>query len=477
MSCLVLVNQWVEGISNNKPPLGLGYLVAYLKRYLDFDDVEVVNTGKGVFERICDANPRIVGFTAYSANYAAVLGLARQVKKELGVITLLGGPHITALPQSLDTCVDVGVLGEGEETLVDLMRLFLEHGRLEPTRLAEVPGIVFHRDGGVCITAPRRPIFPLDAIPLPDRDALDIERFLRPSPILMNNQYLRGTTMLTSRGCPFKCIYCHVSAKWGRPRFHSPERVAEEVEVLVKRYGVEGIYIADDLFTANATRIKKIISGLDARGVLGRVRFFVDLRANLVTDHVMGLLRDMGVVKVSLGLESGSDRVLSYLKGGDVTVAQNRQAVAIANRHGIGCYCCFMLGAPHETRADIRLTQGLIKEILDAHPQNFCQVSVTTPLPGTALWEYAVERGIIGQEVDWSQFSLNPELSLQPDFYVNEEIPFAEFQRLVRETMEIAGSRRLPAILRHLSRHYVVQALRRPDLALRIARDYLKHRK
>ncbi|MDZ7379487.1 MAG: cobalamin-dependent protein, partial [candidate division KSB1 bacterium] len=117
MSCLVLVNQWVEGISNNKPPLGLGYLVAYLKRYLDFDDVEVVNTGKGVFERICDANPRIVGFTAYSANYAAVLGLARQVKKELGVITLLGGPHITALPQSLDTCVDVGVLGEGEETL------------------------------------------------------------------------------------------------------------------------------------------------------------------------------------------------------------------------------------------------------------------------------------------------------------------------------------------------------------------------
>ncbi len=476
MACLVLVNQWVEGISNNKPPLGLGYLVAYLRRYLGFEDVEVVNTGRDVFERIQHAQPRVVGFTAYSANYPALLHLVRRVKKELGVITLMGGPHITALPSSLDPAVDVGVLGEGEQTLLELMRLFLERGVLEQARLSAVRGIVFHANGGVHITPARPPIVPLDTIPVPDREALEIERFLRPSPILMNNQYLRGTTMLTSRGCPFKCIYCHVSAKWGRPRFHSPERVADEVELLVKRYGVEGIYIADDLFTANAVRIRKIIAGLDARGVLGKVRFFADLRANLVSDRLMGLLRDMGVVKISLGLESGSERVLSYLKGGDVTVAQNRQAVAIANRHGIGCYCCFMLGAPHETREDIRLTQQLIKEILDADPQNFCQASVTTPLPGTELWDYAVERGIISQEVDWSQFSLSPELTLRPDFYLNEEIPFGEFQRLVRETVEIAGSRRLRAIVRNLSGHYLLQALRRPGLAARIIRDYLKHR-
>ena len=476
MARLVLVNQWVEGISNNKPPLGLGYLVSYLKRYLDFDDVVVVNTGGGVLEQIRAARPEVVGFTAYSANYASVLRLVRRVKEELGVLTLMGGPHLTALPQNLDPSVDVGVVGEGEETLLQLIRLYLQRGAFPPAELAGIAGIVFHSNGGVQVTAPRVPIFPLDTIPMPDREALHIERFLKPSPILMNNEYLRGTTMLTSRGCPFKCIYCHVSAKWGRPRFHSAERVADEVELLVKRYGVEGIYIADDLFTANPLRVQRITAGLDARGVLGKVRFFADLRANLVNDRLMALLREMGVVKISLGLESGSDRVLAYLKGGDVTVAQNRQAVHIANRHGIGCYCCFMLGAPHETREDIRLTQELIKEILDAHPQNFCQVSVTTPLPGTALWDYAVARGIISDAVDWSQFSLNPELSLHPDFYVNEEIPFAEFQRLVRETVEIAGSRRLPAILRNLSGHYLMQALRHPRLAGKIVRDYLKHR-
>ncbi|MBC7186541.1 MAG: B12-binding domain-containing radical SAM protein [Calditrichaeota bacterium] len=475
MARLVLVNQWVEGISNNKPPLGLGYLVSYLKRYLGFGDVEVVNTGAGVFEQIRAARPEVVGFTAYSANYASVVRLVRRVKQELGVVTLMGGPHLTALPQSLDPCVDVGVIGEGEQTLLELMRLYLDKGKLSAADLASIAGIAFHADGEVHVTAPRAPIFPLDSIPMPDREALHIERFLKPSPILMNNEYLRGTTMLTSRGCPFKCIYCHVSAKWGRPRFHSAERVADEVELLVKRYGVQGIYIADDLFTANPTRVQRIIAGLDKRGVLGKVRFFADLRANLVNDRLMALLREMGVVKISLGLESGSDRVLAYLKGGDVTVAQNREAVAIANRHGIGCYCCFMLGAPNETREDIRLTQDLIKEILDAHPQNFCQVSVTTPLPGTALWEYAIARGIVSDTVDWRQFSLNPELSLQPDFYVNEEIPFAEFQKLVRQTVEIAGSRRLPAIMRNLSGHYVLQALRRPRLAARIVLDYLKH--
>ncbi len=476
MGRLVLVNQWVEGISNNKPPLGLGYLVSYLKRYLGFEDIEVVNCGGDVLSQIRAAQPEVVGFTAYSANYASVLRLVRRVKQELGVFILMGGPHLTALPHGLDPSVDVGVIGEGEETLLELMRLYLDKGAFPPAELAGIAGIVFRADGRVQMTAARAPIFPLDTIPMPDREALDIQRFLKPSPILMNNQYLRGTTMLTSRGCPFKCIYCHVSAKWGRPRFHSAERVAGEVEWLVKRYGVEGIYIADDLFTANPTRVERITAELDARGVLGKVRFFADLRANLVNDRLMALLREMGVVKISLGLESGSDKVLSYLKGGDVTVAQNREAVRIANRHGIGCYCCFMLGAPHETREDIRLTQQLIKEILDADPQNFCQVSVTTPLPGTALWDYAVERGIVSDTVDWSQFSLNPELSLQPDFYVNEEIPFAEFQRLLRETVEIAGSRRLPAILHHLSGHYLVQALRRPRLAARIVLDYLKHR-
>ena len=476
MAQLVLVNQWVEGISNNKPPLGLGYLAAFLKSYLDFDNIAVVNTGTRVFEQIREHEPEIVGFTAYSANYPEVLTLMSRVKKELDVVTLIGGPHITALPESLTRNADIGIIGEGEKTLLELMQLYLKKKQLNPKDLRNIPGIVFQDGERVQVTPIRAPILPLDSIPFPDRELLEIERFLKPSQILMNNEYIRGTTILSSRGCPFHCRYCHVSAKWGSPRFHSAERVASEIELLVNKYGVKGIYIADDLFSANTTRVNKIIAGLKNRDVLGEVRFFLDLRANLVTDELMRLLKEMGVVKISLGLESGSERVLRYLKGGDVTVAQNRKAVRIANNYGIGCYCCFMIGAPPETKEDIEKSQRLIREILDASPENFCQVSVTTPLPGTRLWDDAVKNRKIGKNIDWHQFSLNPELSVNPDYYVNDHIPFDEFLDVARETLEIAGSRRLTSILHKFSWRYLKRAFENPRLAFRIVGDYLRHR-
>ena len=476
MAGLILVNPWVEGISNNKPPLGLGYLVAYLKEYLGYSDISVLNTGDRVFERIEAQQPEIVGFTAYSANFPEVLELAARVKREMGVPVLLGGPHITAIPESLPEFVDVGVIGEGEQTALELVRLFLDRRSLPPDDLESVAGIVFRKNGRLIRTAPREPIHPLDHIPMPDREALDIETYLRPSQILMTNEYLRGTTVITSRGCPFRCVYCHVSAKWGKVRYHSAARVADEIAMLVERYRVEGIYIADDLFTGNVRRVRAITDGLRERGVLGRVRFFLDLRANLVSEALMRELAQMGVVRVSLGLESGSERILRYLKGGDVTVEDGRRAVRLANELGIGCHCCFMIGSPGETLEDIRATQRLIQEILDASPLNFCQVNVTTPLPGTPLWEYARERGLIPEQIDWRQYSLDPSLASAPDFYVNEEIPFDEFRKIVDETFHLANSRRLESILRRFSPRYAANAIRRPGLAFQILRDWAKYR-
>ena len=474
MKTLVLVNHWVEGISNNKPPLGLGYLVAYLEKFLGFTDIAVVNTGTRTFDKIKDLKPEIVGFTAYSTNYTSVIRLMRRVKEELGVIALLGGPHITCLPHKLDQSADIGVIGEGEKTLLELMQLYKRGKSFQASELEKIPGIVFRRNEKNIITSVRTPIYPLDSIPLPNREVLDIERFLKPSQILMNNEYIRGTTMLTSRGCPFNCVYCHVTAKWGTPRFHSAERVADEIELLVKEYGVEGIYIEDDLFTANTTRIQKIVDGMQSRNVLGKVRFFLDLRANLVSEELMLALKKMGVVKVSLGLESGSEQILQYLKGGDVTVEQNRQAVAIANKFGIGCNCCFMIGAPPETREDICKSQDLIKEILNASTDNFCQVNVTTPLPGTKLWDYAIQQGYINEDVDWQQFSLSPLVSTRKDFYINEHIDFDEFQKIASDTMALCNSRRLKSIMSKFSLHYIRRIFEDPKLAVKIVRDYLR---
>ncbi len=474
MAKLVLVNHWSPGIGNNKPPLGLCYLAAYLKKYLTFDDISIINTGDETFEKIKAQEPDVVGFTNYTAGCYDLFQLIEKVKTELNCITLIGGPHITSLPHQLPEFVDVGVVGEGEQTLLELMQIYLEKGHFLETDLNRIQGIVFRKDGHIIQTDHRPFIEPLDKVPMPDRDMLDMEMFLKPSQILMNNEYLRGTTMITSRGCPYHCVYCQVSAMWGKPRFHSVERVVEEMEWLYHRYQVEGIAIADDLFINNIERIENIIDLMDQKGLLGKIRFFVDLRADLVNDRLMRVLQKMGVVKVSLGLESGSDRILQYLKGNTVSLEINRRAVQMVNQYDIGCHCCFMIGAPPETMEDIEMTRSLIREILDMHPRNFCQVTVTTPLPGTSLWNDALEKGLIPETVDWRQFSLSPLMSKRADFYINEHIPFETFLKVVQDTMDLCNSRRLRSILTRFSWRYILRIFAQPRLAFKILENYLK---
>ena len=476
MAKLVLVNHWSKGIGNDKPPLGLGYLAAYLKKYLNFHDIAIVNTGDQTLQKIIDHQPEIVGFTAYTAGYYDVRQLMEQVKQYLPVTVLAGGPHITCLPHQLSKFTDIGFIGEAEQTLLELMQIYLKKGKLVPDDLHNIDGIVFWNNGKLHFTQPRRLIKPLDQIPMPDRELLDIHQFLKPSQILMSNEFLRGTTMLTSRGCPFNCIYCHVSAKWGKPRLHSPEYVVNEIQCMIKNYQVEAITMSDDLFVSSKKRIEAIIEGMEQRKLLGKVRFLVDLRANLVTDHLVKLLKKMGVAKVALGLESGSDKILHYLKGNNVTVEDNRNAVRILNKYGIGAYCCFMIGAPPETIEDIHKTRELIREILDMDTKNFCQLTVTTPLPGTRLWDYALEKGCINEDVDWRQFSLSPLTSTRKDFYINEHIHFDEFQKIAKETMSLCNSRRFKSIMSKFSWHYVRRIFEDPKLAMTIFKDYLRYK-
>ena len=122
------------------------------------------------------------------------------------------------------------------------------------------------------------------------------------------------------------------------------------------------------------------------------------------------------------------------------------------------------------------MTQDLIRRILDSNAGNFCQVTVTTPLPGTPLWEHAVRKGLDPDAIDWRQFSLSPLVSNRGDFYVNEHIPFQEFKRLVDETARLGNSRRLEAIIGRMNWRYAWRAIRSPTLALKIVGDYLRHR-
>ncbi len=412
------------------PPLGLGYIAAYLIKNLNFDNIEIIESDTDVFSKISKSKPDVVGFTSVSPNYSQVSQISQEVKKNLEIPTIIGGSHITAIPYTLSQDFDVAVYGEGEITVLELMKAFLEKGSLEPKYLQGIDGIAYHSNNKVEVTKPRKLIEPLDTIPPPARQLFDMERYLQPSDALTSGELMRGTTLLTSRGCPYNCRFCQVTKNWKKPRFHSPQYVIDEIKYLVDTYKIEGLNIIDDLFIANKRRLGDFVDLLVKEGLDQKLRFTVNGRANLINEDIMVLLKKMNVELIALGLESMSEPVLSYLKNNTVTVEQNKTAVDLINKHGMRVSGLFMIGTPGETKDDMMKTLNYIKGTRWGH----CHISITTPLPGTELWELAKKRGLVDEyNINWDAFNAEPLSDPTKNFYMCENVPQKEFIKIYKE--------------------------------------------
>jgi len=377
------INPHVE-VETRYPQLGLGYLVSYVRKKLGRNAHEFKVINDKVEETIDVFKPDLVGISCFSPNYSIAKHYARLCRKrKLPVI--VGGIHISLLPGSFSEDMDVGVLFEGEETTVDLVRLYDEAGWFDPERLSAVKGIFYRNNGRLEFTEPRRPIDNLDDIPRPARELLNI----------------RGThlSMFTSRGCPYRCVFCASSRFWDTTRFASARYIAEEIKELYHNYGAKLISFYDDLFITNKRRLRELIDILGEENILGKVRFSCSSRANLVDDAMAKMLKRLGVVSTALGLESGHPRILKYLKGPGVTVQDNITAVKVLADNGIAPNAAFVIGSPTETKEEIMTTYDFIKSV----PLRNFNVYVMTPFPGTPIWSEAVEDGLIGKNFDnWS---------------------------------------------------------------------------
>jgi len=377
------INSHIE-IETRYPQLGLGYLVSYARKVFGHDTHQFKVINNRVEDTLGDFKPDLVGISCFSPNY----GIAKRYAclcRQRNVPVIVGGIHISLLPTSFSEDMSVGVLFEGEQTMAELIRLYDSLGRLDAGNLSSVEGICYWRDGQLQMTAPRPLIDGLDSIPYPARELLD----------------LRGThlSMFTSRGCPYRCVFCASSRFWVKTRFASAPYVAGEIKELYHNYGAKLISFYDDLFIANRKRLQDLLEILARDGILGKVRFSCSVRSNLINAQMAKLLKELGVVSVALGLESGHPRVLEYLKGGNVTVEDNRSAVKVLDQNGIAPNGAFVIGSPDETREEIMATYDFIKSV----PLRNFNVYVMTPFPGTPVWQEAVERGLIGEDFDnWS---------------------------------------------------------------------------
>lgn len=378
------------------PPLGPAYLSAYLKKYLGKRKVSFELISGDFAAAIRKDKPDILGITCVSQNYQRAKDVAK-VAKKMGVPhVLIGGSHISLYPLSLDKNIDVGIIGEGEETFLELIKVFFKKKSFETKDLSLIKGLAYWDKGKIKLSSHRPLIEPLDKIPMPDRTLFKVDP---------NKAYI-----FSSRGCPYRCIFCASSMMWNKVRFHSSQYVFREIKSLVNKYAVKRIDFCDDLFIADKKRLKKLVFLLEKEGLNKKVQFHVAGRANLIDDEICILLKKMNVKGLSLGLESGSPEILRYLKGDSVTVDDNLKAINTITKHGLYCMASFIIGSPIDTKKTILETLEFIKKSkLDE-----VTVYTLTPFPGTPIWDYAVKNKILPgnpEEIDWQKLDIEYQYS------------------------------------------------------------------
>ncbi len=394
------------------PSLSLGYLVSALRSEFGQDTFQFKIVYDHVAKELADFRPDVVGIRCVSQNYNWARKYA-QIAKQQGLPVLIGGAHISAVPTSLSHDMDVAVIGEGEATIVELMRLFIAERKFEPEHLSHIQGIAYWRDGQLAFTEARALIPQLDDIPFPARDLLKIDKH---------------TYMFTSRGCPYRCSFCFSTQFWHKVRFASAQYVVNEIKEIISNHNVTFISFYDDLFTAHRRRLEQIVSLLEEENIVGRVKFSCNCRANLVREDTVRLMKRMGIVSVGMGLESASDRILKYLKGEDISVADNEKAVALLNRYGIAANASFVIGSPMETREEILETLDFIK----SNELSFADTYLLTPLPGTPVWKYAESRDLVSDDMDWDKLNIDFATNHQEAIILSETLTRDELYQLYR---------------------------------------------
>ena len=371
------------------------YLKSYTDKYLpsDFIEYKIINDIDDLKNEKFD----ILGVSAYSPYfYHAVNIITRARKLNPDIFIILGGYHITLVPDNLPDEADVGVIGEGEETFVELISLYstINSGKEIKKQLYNVKGIVFKDNTKLVFTDPRMLIEPLDKIPFFDKSMFrhyDIN-----NPVL----YIH-----TSRGCPFNCSFCSVILTLNKKyREFSADYVIDEItQNLRLNPSIKEIAISDETFGVNRVRLRQIVDSVEKSGINKKISFVVSVRADMVDEEFCSLLKRLNTKAATFGAESGSNRILSLLKQ-NITVEDNERACRLLTQAGIESVVTMIIGTPSETENDLISTFNFISDNVARGYLKSANIAILTPFPGTVWWNYALEQGWVSeQNMNWTK--------------------------------------------------------------------------
>lgn len=443
------------------PLLGIAYIASYLQEQFGFQDFFVEVDA----QRIIEQKPDIVAISVFSERYHLAIEGARKIKAHLDVPIIIGGPHISALPQTLDASMDIGVMGEGELAMAEIVKLMLA-GQFKPENLEGISNLIYWNEERQLIQAAKQErIQNLDILPLPHREMMQTIW----TPTGEHIHWEQG--VYTSRGCPFTCSFCMYSQTANLVRYHSIDRVLEDIEDVVRHYPEQdNIIFYDDLFVTKKSRLKELSDGIRANKLHHKLSFGCMAKTSFFDEEFAMILRDMNIRVISFGFESGCDRVLHYLKDRFSSVEKNQKAIDLCHKYGIHVGGYFILGSTIETREEMAKTYWFIRQNLYQMP--LVSTFPVLPLPGTALWNETKERGLIDEGFsNWEHFGY---MNLDSEHYIhlNKHYTLQEFKQYYDETFRPLMERS-PKVFDRTSKYHKIMKDYYPQLLSKI-RDHFK---
>lgn len=398
---LVLPRVFVNLSEPEHFPVGMALVSSCLKKAGHHVEVLNLNFEEGdvydiLQDKIKNSNFQIVETGGLVTHYWMIKQIVDSVKLiDNNIYTLVGGGYVTGDPELAMEAIpniDFGVFGEGEITNNEVSRAI--DGEIN---FSEVDGLIFRErfenkdiekaQYNRCIkNNPRKEIEDLDSIPWPDYEGFQLDKMLEYAP----KKYV---TMSTGRSCKFRCTFCfHTSGQ--RYRQRSLDSFFEELDYLVNKYGIDNIYVTDELFADNFDRLNEFCTRIKRYNIL----WSIQLRVNIVTKPLLQLLKDSGCIIISFGLESADNRILKSMRKG-ITVEMIENALRCSNEVGIEAHGAFIFGDIEENEESINNTLTWWRE----HRQYNISLALIQVFPGTYLYKYACDKGIIRDKVKFIQ--------------------------------------------------------------------------
>ncbi len=387
---------------------GLGYLAGALIHagYKDVDIYDGAVETESLEERLTREHFDLVGISAPTPLIDEAWEDAR-IAKMHGAMTILGGPHLTLMPDesAQHPEVDFVARGEAEETIVEFVQALEAYGAEAKARFRSIKGLSFRDDAGKVMHNPPRPLAQnLDEIPFPAFHLFKIERYTNLQPLTDGlDPRARSYTILTSRGCPYQCTYCSKPITGNTWRARSVENVVKEWRMLVEDFHAKEIGVTDDIWNLDLKRAKELCRALIDTG-LNRVPWVTihGMKVNHTDAELFQLMKKAGCKRVGFGVESGDEFILKRVVKKSQTYDQVRAAFKNARAAGLQTMGFFIFGMPYETEETMEKTIQLALE-LDPDLANFM---IASPYPGTQMWDLLKREGKIYAQ-NWSELAIH----------------------------------------------------------------------